>query len=169
VCVFVSVCACVCVCVCMCVWCVCVVCVCVCVVCVCVCVWCVCMCVCGVCVYVCVCRVCVCRVWCVCVCVCVCVRARARLFWNSSTDILIKKLPPLSGFKYVPYPENGGRGETSQNTVFFIENNEQDATFHNLFISVRRSTCFRRFFRPSSGAQNCVRYRVCQTIIATCC
>jgi len=26
--------------------------------------------------------------------------------------------------------------------------------FSNLFISVRRSTCFRRFFRPSSGAQN---------------
>jgi len=33
------------------------------------------------------------------------------------------------------------------------EYNQQDATFHNLFISVRRSTCFRRFFRPSSGAQ----------------
>jgi len=32
---------------------------------------------------------------------------------------------------------------------------QQDATFHNLFISVRRSTYFRRFFRPSSGAQNC--------------
>jgi len=33
--------------------------------------------------------------------------------------------------------------------------------FPNLFISVRRSTCFRRFLRPSSGAQNCtysVRY-----------
>jgi len=27
--------------------------------------------------------------------------------------------------------------------------------FSNLFISVRRSTCFRRGFRPSSGAQNC--------------
>ena len=27
--------------------------------------------------------------------------------------------------------------------------------FSNLFISVRRSTCFRRFYRPSSGAQNC--------------
>ena len=26
--------------------------------------------------------------------------------------------------------------------------------FSNLFISVRRSTCFRRFFRSSSGAQN---------------
>jgi len=43
----------------------------------------------------------------------------------------------------------------------FAEYNQQDATFLNLFIYVRRSTCFRRFFRPSSGAQNCtysVRY-----------
>ena len=42
----------------------------------------------------------------------------------------------------------------------FAEYNQQDATFLNLFISVRRSTCFRRGF-PSSGAQNCahsVRY-----------
>jgi len=39
--------------------------------------------------------------------------------------------------------------------------NQQDAKFLNLFISVRRSTCFRRFYRPSLGAQNCtysVRY-----------
>ena len=28
----------------------------------------------------------------------------------------------------------------------FPEYNQQDATFHNLFISVRPSTCFRRFF-----------------------
>jgi len=27
--------------------------------------------------------------------------------------------------------------------------------FSDLFISVRRSACFRRGFRPSSGAQNC--------------
>jgi len=27
--------------------------------------------------------------------------------------------------------------------------------FSNLFISVRRRICCRRFFRPSSGAQNC--------------
>ena len=27
--------------------------------------------------------------------------------------------------------------------------------FSNLLISIRRCTCFRRFFRPSSGAQNC--------------
>ena len=41
----------------------------------------------------------------------------------------------------------------------FAAYNQQDATFHNLFISVRRSTCFRPFFRPPSGAQNCT-YRV---------
>ena len=37
----------------------------------------------------------------------------------------------------------------------FAEYNQQDAAFLNLFISVRRPTCFRRVFRPSSGAQNC--------------
>jgi len=37
----------------------------------------------------------------------------------------------------------------------FADYNQQAATFHNLFISVRRSTCFRWVFRPSSGAQNC--------------
>jgi len=37
----------------------------------------------------------------------------------------------------------------------FTQYNHQDATFLNLFISVRRSTCFRRVFRPASGAQNC--------------
>ena len=34
--------------------------------------------------------------------------------------------------------------------------NQQDATLHNLFISVKCSTCFRRFLRPSLGAQNCI-------------
>jgi len=31
----------------------------------------------------------------------------------------------------------------------FAEYNQEDATFLNLFISVRRATCFRRVFRPS--------------------
>jgi hypothetical protein len=34
--------------------------------------------------------------------------------------------------------------------------NEQDATLHNVFIVVKCSTCFRRVFRPSSGAQNSI-------------
>jgi len=37
----------------------------------------------------------------------------------------------------------------------FAKYNQQDATFHNLFSSVRSSTCFGRFFHPSSGAHNC--------------
>jgi len=42
----------------------------------------------------------------------------------------------------------------------FAAYNQQDATFHNLFNSVRRCTFFRRFFHLSPGAQNCtyVRY-----------
>ena len=39
-------------------------------------------------------------------------------------------------------------------TNIFSEYNQQDMTFLNLFIYVRRSTCFRRFLSPSSGAQN---------------
>jgi len=37
----------------------------------------------------------------------------------------------------------------------FPKYNQQDATLLNLFISVKRSTCFRRFFCSSSEAQNC--------------
>ena len=48
--------------------------------------------------------------------------------------------------------------------------NQQDATLHNLFISVKCSTCFRRFLRPSSGAQKLyIQHRVlCQTFTVTC-
>jgi len=45
------------------------------------------------------------------------------------------------------------------NVFIFTEYNQKDTKFHNLFISVRLSTCFRRCFRPSSGIQNCT-YRV---------
>ena len=33
---------------------------------------------------------------------------------------------------------------------------QENATLHNLFIYLKCSTCFRRFFRPSSGARNCI-------------
>jgi len=36
----------------------------------------------------------------------------------------------------------------------FAAYSQQNATFHNLFIYVRRFTCFKRVFRPSSGAQS---------------
>ena len=48
--------------------------------------------------------------------------------------------------------------------------NQRDATLHNLFISAKCSICFRRFLRPSSGAQKLyIQHRVlCQNFIATC-
>ena len=58
-------------------------------------------------------------------------------------------------------------------TNIFTEYNQQDTMFHNFFICVRCSTCFRRFFRPSSGAENCtysIRYlsdQYCYLLLAT--
>jgi len=49
----------------------------------------------------------------------------------------------------------------------FAEYNQQDATSHNLFISVKRCTCFRRFFRPSSGLKTAhTASGICQTKLA---
>ena len=39
----------------------------------------------------------------------------------------------------------------------FAACNQQDVTFHNFFISIRRLTCFRWFFCPSSGTAYIVR------------
>jgi len=64
----------------------------------------------------------------------------------------------LKVFFYICYCRKIRRIELATNNLF-AEYNQHDATFHNLFISVRRFTCFRRFFRPSLGAQNCT-YRV---------
>jgi hypothetical protein len=54
--------------------------------------------------------------------------------------------------------------------ILIFKYNQQDATLNNLFISVECSTCFRRFLRPSSGAQKLyIKHRVlCQTFSATC-
>jgi hypothetical protein len=43
-------------------------------------------------------------------------------------------------------------------TLYTLECNQQDATFYNnlLYLSMLCSTCFRRFFRPSSGAHKTV-------------
>ena len=40
--------------------------------------------------------------------------------------------------------------------VNVFKHNQQDATLHNGIYYYKCSTCFRRFLRPSSGAQNCI-------------
>jgi len=79
-------------------------------------------------------------------CFCLCLDLYKSINMQSVT-ILIgnKELKPRLG--------RAGWQQTIWN-MLFAEYNQQDATFHNLFISVRRSACFRRFFHPSSGVQN---------------
>ena len=51
----------------------------------------------------------------------------------------------------------------------FVEYNQQDATFHNLFISVRRSTCFSFFVHHQELKTAHTESSICQTNTATCC
>ena len=52
----------------------------------------------------------------------------------------------------------------------FSEYNQRDVTFLGLFISVRRSTCFRRFFVHHQELKTAhTASGICQTITATCC
>jgi len=37
--------------------------------------------------------------------------------------------------------------------MYFFKYNQQDPTLYNILYYCQRSTCFRRFLRPSSGAQ----------------
>jgi len=71
--------------------------------------------------------------------------------------ILVPWTPPLGLVKPTePFSEKGIEKMHKINLTFigpcvaniFAEYNQQDATFHNLFISVRRSARFRRFFHP---------------------
>jgi len=50
---------------------------------------------------------------------------------------------------------------------FIITNySQQDVTFLEFIYFYRRSTCFRRSLRPSSGARNCTySFRYCQPIL----
>jgi hypothetical protein len=39
--------------------------------------------------------------------------------------------------------------------MYSFKYNQQDAMLYNIIYYCQRSTCFRRFLRPSSGVQNC--------------
>ena len=73
-------------------------------------------------------------------------------FWNSEWEWGIKRLLKTRVLTWC-HVFLTFRGPCIAN--IFAEYNQQDATFHNFFISVRCSTCLGRFFCPSSGAQNC--------------
>ena len=54
----------------------------------------------------------------------------------------------------------------TKNNELITNYSQQDATFLEFIYFYRRSTCFRRFLRPSSGAHNCTySFRYCQPIL----
>jgi hypothetical protein len=52
-------------------------------------------------------------------------------------------------------PLRHAQGQLYHLFVYIFQHNQQDATLHNGIYYYKCSKCFRRFLRPSSGAQNC--------------
>ena len=80
------------------------------------------------------------------------------------------EIPPPPKKRLLVPTERQIKYKTMSINKLLAEYNQKDVTFHNLFISVRRSTCFRRFSvhhqelkteHTGSG--------ICQTVTATCC
>jgi hypothetical protein len=61
------------------------------------------------------------------------------MFFGAMSNLKAERVSKFFQDANFPKSERAGRG---------AEYNQEDATFHNLFISVRRSTCFRQSFRP---------------------
>jgi hypothetical protein len=54
--------------------------------------------------------------------------------------------------------------------MYYFKDNQQDATLHNILYYCQSSTCFRRFLRPSSGAQKLyTQHRACTKLQLACC
>jgi len=81
-----------------------------------------------------------------------CTTCFGRTYWSSSENTgrkgkVLQKNPllPPSLPSFLPYSRNVIHRNISNS---FAEYNKQDAAFHSFFITLRRSTCFRRVFRP---------------------
>ena len=55
---------------------------------------------------------------------------------------------------------------THMKEIYYFKYDQQDATLYNILYYCQCSTCFRRFLRPSSGAQKLhTQHRVCQACL----
>ena len=79
--------------------------------------------------------------------------AQCGLFKHKSVPVIFEP-PCISTIFLLPNQTFDVHGSVHRKRIF--KYNQQDATLHNLFISVKCSTCFRRFLHPSLGAQNCI-------------
>ena len=83
-----------------------------------------------------------------------CVRCHTvtRFSWQAAATVSAALSPAVRSTGWSLRRRNGSH--TIWINALFSEYNQQDAMFLNFFISVKSCTCFRLFFRPSSGAQN---------------
>jgi hypothetical protein len=95
------------------------------------------------------------------------VRFITSQYWNWSLDVYVNL---NSQFLLAsPWRRKVGWGfdiHTSVHRNIITYYSQQDATFLEFIYLYRRSTCFRRFLRPSSEAHNCTySFRYCQPIL----
>ena len=73
---------------------------------------------------------------------------KIQVFWHVMPCRLVNIFRRFGQYKCLPLH--------AQLFLVIFKYNQQEATLHNLFISVKCSTCLRLLIRPSSGVQNCI-------------
>jgi hypothetical protein len=81
----------------------------------------------------------------------VCITSDVEKYLTRYLDVLLGQ---YKIFRMTLFDEFDVHGSMHRKCIF--ERNQQGATLHNVFISAKCSTCFRRVLHPSSGAQNCI-------------
>jgi hypothetical protein len=86
---------------------------------------------------------------------------RILILWSNECHSQARSF--LLHIQYLPHSNLLKTTYTDWNIIFMglcivnvFKHNQQDAMLHNGIYYYKCSTCFRRFLRPSSGAQNCV-------------
>jgi hypothetical protein len=72
--------------------------------------------------------------------------------------------PPL--YKQYLLPVADFLPDSRRDSLYSFKYNQQDATLYNIIYYCQCYTCFRRFLRPSSGAQNCTHIWYMSSLLA---
>jgi len=84
-----------------------------------------------------------------------------RLLWNPKVSFHFRKSPLVPVLSQMS-PVNNHPHDVLSTCFNYFKYNQQDAALYNILYYCQYSTCFGRFFRPSSGAQKLyTRHRVC--------
>jgi hypothetical protein len=89
--------------------------------------------------------------------VCYCSQEESKIFQNLNQ--LCTAVNSRSGLSFPSFsvPLGNAFSACRKRVATVFKHNQQDATLHNGIYYCKCSTCFMRFLRPSSGAQNSIR------------